>query len=381
MSPPRMPALAFTLAWTLGVLSTLVPRPAAAVDEESCLDCHGYPGLSRTGPDGRARSFHIDDLAFADSAHANVRCGECHRDVQRIPHGKVGAPTCLGTCHLQEPSTGLPFSHAKLGERFAQSVHGSGGEHPEDLPTCTTCHRNNSIRPEFEFRSVQAGMAREVLSRCLDCHPQRQFAERFYAHFAARLRPRVRPLELVRMCTGCHEDEQRMARHGLEVTSTLRDSYHWKLVLLGDPDAPDCLSCHVPVGASVHDMRPKEDPSSAVHPANRRVTCANQGGVQRCHPGATAAFASGAVHASGAKAEIYAQLQDQLPGTRVEAALAEAATREVTRRIVVEQEVLDWVAILYKLLIAMTIGSMGGHQLLDLARRLRDRQRSRRQEG
>ena len=367
------------LALSVLAAALLLPSAGRAADEEGCLDCHGHRGLSARTEDGRVISHFLEPPGFFASAHGMIRCTECHRDVQRIPHGEVRVPECTGTCHVQEPSTGLLFSHAPLAEHFERSVHGVHGRSgdapvaPDDLPTCTTCHRNDPVGPVFDFRTMREGAAQEVLSRCLDCHQREAFARRFYAHFSHRFGRRLRPVELVRLCTGCHEDEARMARHGLEVTNTLRDTYHWKLVLLGDPNAPDCLSCHVPVGFSAHDIRHKGDARAATHADNRVSTCANLGGIQRCHPKATPDFASGRIPSSGAKAEAYGRLDHRLGGQRLETALEAAAAREITSDVAREEVLLDLVRDLYKILIALVAGLMLLHQALDAVRRLAGR--------
>jgi hypothetical protein len=103
--------------------------------------------------------------------------------------------------------------------------------------------------------------------------------------------------EIIKLCTGCHEDSHKMARHGLESVSTYKDTFHWSLVKYGVKNAPDCISCHVPVGYTTHDIRPRGDAMSSIHTLNRVSTCSNQGGIQSCHPAATARFATGRVHA------------------------------------------------------------------------------------
>jgi len=118
------------------------------------------------------------------------------------------------------------------------------------------------------------------------------------------MRRRRTQTEVVKLCTSCHEDTHKMARHGLESIETYKDTFHWVQVEYGVKNAPDCISCHVPVGYSTHDIRPRTDPVSPLNILNRINTCSNQGGMQVCHPGATVEFATGRVHAYGAKAQM-----------------------------------------------------------------------------
>ena len=65
-----------------------------------------------------------------------------------------------------------------------------------------------------------------------------------------------------------------------------------------------------------HDLRPRTDPISPLHIFNRIKTCSNQGGIQVCHPGATAQFAGGRVHAYGTKAQMLVGNEGQGDGNR-----------------------------------------------------------------
>jgi len=110
---------------------------------------------------------------------------------------------------------------------------------------------------------------------------------------------------MIELCTKCHEDEVKMKRHGLETVSTFRDTFHWQSIKFGDPDAPNCITCHAPVGYLSHDIKPRTDPRSAIHKDNLVRTCSNPDGFQNCHPGATRSFAEGRVHPPGFKVGLF----------------------------------------------------------------------------
>jgi len=206
----------------------------------------------------------------------------------------------------------------------------------------------------------------ETLTRCQGCHTDKDWTQKIYAHFTHRMRRRRTQNEIIRLCTSCHEDEEKMARHGVEAVSTFKDTFHWTLVKYEVQDAPDCISCHVPVGYSTHEIEPRSDPISPINKKNRVNTCSNQGGIQNCHPGATEKFAEGRVHAYGTKIQlIAAQEVVQAKAQEETPLLLERARKEVTEEEVFHYKVLSLLKLLYQLLIASVIGFMALHQVLD----------------
>ena len=105
---------------------------------------------------------------------------------------------------------------------------------------------------------------------------------------------------------------------------------------------------------------------SSINLENRVKTCSNQGGVQSCHPGATAQFAEGRVHAYGMKAQIMAsQNQGNLAEDQSISLVVERAEKDLSKKELFHYKVLKLVKLFYKILIAFVIGSMLIHQGLD----------------
>jgi hypothetical protein len=167
-----------------------------------------------------------------------------------------------------------------------------------------------------------------------------------------------------------------MARHGLESIETYKDTFHWNLVRYGVKDAPDCISCHIPVGYSTHDIRPRTDPVSPLHIFNRITTCSNQGGLQVCHSGATAEFATGRVHAYGAKAQLLAAKRSEDFEDPAMTKLFERAEADFSEADIFHYKVLKLIKLFYKILIGGTVLFMGFHQWLDFLRTKRRQKQS-----
>jgi len=352
----------------------------AAPDEENCLLCHRYPQMGRYDETGKKRVFYINENMFANSVHGKLRCKSCHVGLDTIPHTNIEKVDCSTKCHIEEPSTNKEFSHINMIEKYEASVHGKiiNGKikaYPEDLPTCKYCHTNRMYNP---FRSIwgqSEALSNETLARCMGCHTEEQWAKRFYAHFTHRMRRRRSQTEIIALCTSCHENREKMARHGLETIETYKDTFHFTQVKYGVENAPDCIDCHVPINYSTHYIRPKTDPTSPVYITNRITTCSNQGGLKICHPGAHAEFASGRVHAYGLKAKIAAHNDKLKLPSQTKDLVAERAQAEIENKEVFHYNVLKIIRLFYQILIAVVIGSMVIHQMLDYIRTKRKNQK------
>lgn len=367
----RALALAAAVAtWTLAWVSSV-----HALDEESCLLCHQFDSLAYSETvSSEVRHFEVDPVLWAESVHGQrVACRDCHRDVTTLPHGPVQPVDCGVRCHVIDPSSKRPFSHQREIEVFRRSVHGRGAEedpYAEDRPTCLTCHSNRLFALHEGAWGATDAMVQETLTRCQGCHTGEGWSEYVLMHVMHRMRRRRPQEEVVRLCTSCHEDAEKMARHGLLPMWSFRDSHHWRLILLGDPNAPDCLSCHVPVGYSAHDIQPIQDIESAINIRNVRATCSNVGGAQQCHPGASQAFAQARVHFTDRQAREILSDESIDPHVRTLLQQRMETTMAFTRADVFRFWLLDLISLFYKILIGATVGLMTIHQTLDfLARR------------
>jgi hypothetical protein len=348
-------------------------QSGATPDAENCLFCHRYPSMGRYDKNGNKRVFYINDQMFAKSVHGKLRCKNCHVDLDKIPHTDVKKVDCSTKCHLKEPSTNQEFSHINMVEKYRMSVHGEGAEgnqkkFSEDRPTCKYCHDNRTYNPYSGFWGKSEALSNETLARCMGCHTKKDWAERFYSHFTHRMRKRRQQKEIVKLCTSCHEDGYKMARHGLESISTYKDTFHWALVKYEVKDAPDCISCHVPVGYSTHEIHPQSDQASPVHNGNRVNTCSNQGGIQTCHPRAMPEFSEGRVHAYGMKAQLAGGISITESKDKIDPLLLARAREDITKKELFHYKVLKLIRLFYKILIAGVIGFMSLHQLVDYRR-------------
>ena len=271
-----------------------------ANDIGNCLLCHKYPGLSRVDEDGKFRLLYVNEDVFNKSIHAKVKCEGCHSDVKKIPHDPVKKVDCLSQCHIIEPTSEKKFTHKGVDEFLAASVHGKydkNGQlkkHPEDLPTCKSCHENPMYRPLSFFKHVRYGISEQALGRCRVCHKKDDFIFTFYNHVTTRLHTTRNPKNVADVCEKCHDDPAVMARHDLTVKAveSYTRTFHGKAAELLSESTPNCLDCHVNKGQSVHQMLSAKDRASITNRKNRLQACTNM----ECHPNATSKLADYNVH-------------------------------------------------------------------------------------
>lgn len=374
--------LTFTALFLLLHFGTVFADSEVLPDTENCLYCHRYPSMGRYDESGVKRIFYVNDEKFARSVHGKLKCKSCHAGVDKIPHTDVKKVDCTTKCHIREPSTDKEFSHINMVQKYETSVHGNGSKEkpkpfPEDLPTCKDCHENRIQSSVTGLWGKSEALSNETLARCIGCHTQKDWAQNFYLHFTHRMRRTRSQPEIIKLCTSCHEDSQKMARHGLESVSTFKDTFHWSLVKYGVKNAPDCISCHVPVGYTTHDIRSRTDPMSSIHTLNRIDTCSNQGGMQSCHPGATAEFATGRVHAYGTKAQLAAGMKVATFEDHENFRLLERAEVDISKDEIFHLKVLSLIQLFYKVFIPLVIGFMAYHQWLDWLKIIRTRKKRR----
>ncbi len=258
-----------------------------AVDEENCLFCHQYRGLSYMQKDGKFRLLYVTQDLYLNSPHGVLKCSGCHTNIKKFPHGEPMKVNCVTMCHLDEPSSGLPFSHQKVGDFLASSVHskrdadGNLKPHPEDYPECVTCHTDPLYRPLAFLKKEKPGLEDKTIARCAICHEEMDFLGKFYNHFTSRMQKLRPPIEVVEMCGSCHGDTEMMERHNLpNLVKSYMETYHGKAVFFDDESSAECTDCHVMPGKSIHEILSMTDQDSSTHSDNIYKTCSDID----CHP-------------------------------------------------------------------------------------------------
>lgn len=273
------------------------------IDQEKlCLDCHlDDPAVrERVGPKAGFIKAYETSIHSAELKEGNAKsatCIDCH-GAHEMAKGYVAdaktekfhIPATCGRCH------------EKVAHTFAGSVHGKAvAKGNPDSPVCTDCHGEHTIKKADAPDSPVApgNVSTEV-------------------------------------CSPCHSSVRLATKYGIRSDrfKTFNDSFHGLAIRGGQVSAANCASCH-----GSHDILPSSDTRSLIHPANLAKTCGE------CHPGATAAFASGKVHLESENAE---------------------------------EPLLYWIATIYTLLIVGVVGGMFLHNAFDFYRKARHKLRVRR---
>ncbi|MBS1714574.1 MAG: cytochrome b/b6 domain-containing protein [Armatimonadetes bacterium] len=198
---------------------------------QACLDCHDP--AAESGP-----AVHVASLQ--KSPHKEADCTDCHSSfTPDAPHTKA----------MLESKVSCGDCHSEAVEALAASVHGDAARNKGDVPTCVTCHAG----ADPHAVSNPKGGARK---------------------------------DLVKVCSTCHGDEEKMARNHVDVeaVSSYEASFHGKALLRFDKqDTAVCMDCH-----TAHGVKKSSDPASTVNVANVAKTCGQAG----CHVGATQNFAN-----------------------------------------------------------------------------------------
>lgn len=240
-----------------------------------CQDCHGKHNI-RPSKDPKS-STHLSNIAKT--------CSRCHSDKEFVRQHALG--------------TGL-----SPGELFKGSVHEQTGE-----VSCTSCHGSHNLRSLIDPKSTI--FRSNIPQTCGNCHPQitEAFSSSIHGVLAARgrtdsptcttchgihgIKTKVDPDSPVNekrialtTCPQCHAAERISKQYGFSQVKSYYDSFHGLSYQGGDTYSANCASCH-----GVHDIRPSSDPKSMVHKDNLQKTCG------ACHPGASANFAKGKIHA------------------------------------------------------------------------------------
>ena len=309
---------------------TFGKKPIA--DAPACVDCHGAHAVPKS-------SVSTSPVYFRNVA---ATCTRCHGDKTVTGNRNIAIP---GAAKLYQQSIhnraivemGLNKSASCIDCHGAHNMKGrrdpASSINKTNLPaTCGRCHFG--VYALYKESVHGTALARGVPDApgCADCHGE---------HDIRAVSDPSSPVSSAaisqKTCPSCHAAEKLAARYGVSVDKVrgYEQSYHGLSARLGDKTVANCASCH-----GDHAIYPSSDPRSTIYPKNLPVTCG------KCHPGATANFASGNIHVGPGGA-----------GGKIKA----------------------WVERIYIWLIAVVIGGMIVHNGFDYFRKMQAIYRKRRE--
>ncbi len=284
------------------------------VSNETCLECHGKPGLTKTLANGDVLDLYVDPTTYASSIHGKegYACVQCHTNLGAYPHPKFTATDLRDVtlqltgvcdrCHSGQYNLTMDSVHAAAqasGQRQAAVCADCHGSHsvqqwtdpkthallPEarlNIPaTCAKCH--NAIYQKYQTSVHGAALTQQGntdVPTCIDCHGVHNIGNPTTAAFR---------LKSPQLCAGCHTNPELMGKYGIstDVLNTYVADFHGTTVTLFEKQSPDaqtnkpvCYDCH-----GVHDISRVDDPKTGIDmQQNLLARC------QVCHPDATSNF-------------------------------------------------------------------------------------------
>jgi cytochrome b subunit of formate dehydrogenase len=297
-------------------------------DIPGCADCHGRHDILSSS----------DRHSRVSAENLPTTCGECHENIDlttkhEILYGKAIA-AFKSSVHGRAITGGVLLAascndcHSANGS--AHRIYGANDPQSTinhfNIPhTCGKCH--SSVEEEFWEGIHGKLVARGEVDApvCISCHGEHGIIA------TSDPRSPVSPTRVAEAtCSPCHESAYLNEKYGIP-TGRLRswyDSYHGLKSKAGDVTVANCASCH-----EAHMVLPHSDPRSSVYSDNLQKTCGE------CHPGISVEVASTTIHGE--------------PG------IAQNATASVVRNI-------------YVVAIALIIGAMVVHWLIDLWRQVKN---------
>lgn len=303
---------------------------AGVAGAPGCIECHGEHGVA---------SPSADSAATSRSRQAKL-CLSCHLDNADVR--AIVGPTAGFIASYEQSVHGIASNGGNNAAATCSDCHGSHemtkGSNPRSKvsrqnisATCGACHADIQEQYDRSIHGKSASAGILASATCTDCHGEHRILSPNDADSpvsAANVSAQV--------CSPCHGSVRLAEKYGLSSDrfQTYEDSYHGLAGRGGSVEAANCASCH-----GVHDILPSSDEHSRIHVSNLASTCGS------CHPGANENFTKGKVH-------------------------FDAATDD--------ESILSLVATIYIFLIAVTIGGMFLHNLLDFIRKSREILRKRR---
>lgn len=292
-----------------------------------CMDCHGEHDIKAT--------LSSDEFSKINQVEM---CLKCHQD-QKLPHknykgeevlisnykdsyhyralkeGKTNAATC-SDCHGSHEMKKYDDPASKISKQNIQQTCGQSNCHIKQLSEYVGSVHETAIREKNNYDSPN----------CTNCHGNHQIMKN--NETGSQLSSSK---GLVQLCSGCHNSVELVRKYNLPTgrTNSYNDSFHGLAVRGGSKTAANCESCH-----GYHNVRNSKDSTSSINKKNLPQTCG------KCHPGANDAFLNTAIHVTDFKNE---------------------------------SPWVFWTTRFYMIMIIMTIGGMILHNILDLRKKVQEK--------
>jgi len=329
------------------------------VSNVNCTECH--EGITEV----------LDHSIHGFSKHAPpVRCKDCHgahyilSEVSGIGRDfRISLNEMCGGCHVHNEAYNFSDENRKFVKSYFTSVHNATIQNSGLIfsATCVDCHGSHLIEPdESPECSEHSKTARQHISNtcgkchkgslreytmsihgqsflsgnvdapvCTDCHE----AHMILNHYEKS--SMTYPVNIPHTCLRCHSDPLYIKKYGFSPLKQTNygDSFHGVALKLGDTSVATCVSCH-----GKHKILSQDNPESSVSNEQLGETCAT------CH------LKDNPVDI-GSFGKIHAMTAHQY------------------------HPISKWAALIYKVIIGVTLGFFGFYMSIDLFRTFRNKRK------
>ncbi|RMF93189.1 MAG: hypothetical protein D6734_10685 [Candidatus Schekmanbacteria bacterium] len=266
--------------------------------EIKCTQCHSEKSILKSK---RGDKLYIDLSRYTTSVHGDLLCRDCHSEIGEVrsslDHGENAKEVRCEDCHEEEY------------EIYRKSVHGwSKKSHKYSPPYCSDCHGTHYIScvsdPDCQVSPINQ------IKVCIKCHEDENVVNdyglpsiRFIQSYEKSVHGKAieeKGLLVAAVCSDCH------GGHGIREIKDINDvvfkkdivticgrchkpimenykaGIHWTALNNGIVESPSCINCH-----GEHEILPPTDKKSSVFTANIPSTCS------KCHENETISSAYG----------------------------------------------------------------------------------------
>jgi cytochrome b subunit of formate dehydrogenase/nitrate/TMAO reductase-like tetraheme cytochrome c subunit len=247
----------------------------------TCIDCHDEHNV-RKSSDSTAQTSHSNVVAMCLRCHLDnpdvrekvgpsagfISSYEKSIHARSVRNGNTAAATCID-CH---------GSHEmRKGNNPASNV-----TRKNIAATCGRCHGDVLAEYRGSIHGTSFASGVDASATCTDCHGEHNILSPADAGS-----PTAAKNLSAQVCSPCHASVKLTRKFGLasDRFQSFSDSYHGLAGRAGSVQVANCASCH-----GVHDIKPSSDSTSRISKNNLVKTCGT------CHPGANENFTKGSVH-------------------------------------------------------------------------------------
>jgi len=227
---------------------------------KKCLMCHSKE-KSKLLEDGSELSLQVHKQEYLDSAHGEVKCISCHRDIGNRKHPSKSTNITINNQrdYSVEMNDSCRKCHMKKFKEYKGSVHAALiAQGSTKAPLCTDCHSAHAVET-MEAYKPENGFP------CKKCHENIFEAYSESVHGQARINGNtIRDSHIqAPICADCHQAHEVTALAIGDVLRTTCIACHENVMLLHNQWLPNagthldivsCAVCHAPFAKRKFDL-------------------------------------------------------------------------------------------------------------------------------